>query len=156
MTHDASSRHVVHETLTFQRIYDTSPTQVFAAFADVERRARWSAPSPNTIIVYSKSDFAVGGADESRCGAASDPQYAVRTHYHDIVQDRRIVFTEAVSTLGELLAVSLITWELIAVRGGTKVVVTDQLTAIDGADMVSGTRFGMTAALDNLARELRS
>ena len=89
----------------------------------------------------------------SRCGARDDLRYSVTARYEDIVQNSRIVFVETVSTEGKLLSVSLITWELSPVENGTRVVVTDQLTALDGADMASGTRFGMNAALDNLTRE---
>jgi uncharacterized protein YndB with AHSA1/START domain len=147
------NRQVAHETLTFERTYEASPKRVFAAFADVKIRERWSTPSDTAAVVYSEANFTVGGQDVFRCGGKNDLQFSGIARYEDIVEDQRIVFVESISTGGKLLAVSLVTWELLPVERGTRVIITDQLTALDGADMAAGTRLGMNAALDNLARE---
>ena len=36
-----SQRSVTHATFVLERTYDTSPTRVFAAWADPEAKARW-------------------------------------------------------------------------------------------------------------------
>jgi uncharacterized protein YndB with AHSA1/START domain len=154
MSDKATNRGVTHETLTFERTYRVPPQRVFAAYADVAARARWGTPSDTAAIVYSAADFSVGGQDAYRCGAKDDLRFRGITRYEDIVENQRIVYVESVSTQGKLLAVSLITWELLPHEQGTRLIVTDQLTALDGSDMSAGTRFGMNAALDNLAREL--
>lgn len=147
------NRQVAHETLTFERTYEASPKRVFAAFADVKVRERWSAPSDTAAVVYSQANFAIGGEDVFRCGGKDDLRFSGKVRYEDIIDDQRIIFAETISTGGKLLSVSLVTWELLPVKQGTRVIVTDQLTALDGADMAAGTRLGMNAALDNLARE---
>lgn len=48
---------------------------------------------------------------------------------------QQIVFVECISTEGKLLGVSLVTWELLPDENGTKIIITDQLTALDGSDM---------------------
>lgn len=45
-----------------------------------------------------------------------------------IVRNQRIVYVESISTQGKLLAVSLITWELLPHDNGTRLIITDQLT----------------------------
>lgn len=141
---------IVHETLVFERRYPASPSRVFQAYADEAIRARWSAPTPTTAIVYESTDFRVGGHDIYRCGAIDDLRYLARAYYCDVERDRRIVFAEAVTTEGETLSVSLNTWDIIPDGSGTRLVVTVQLAAYGGKDMLEGTRFGTNAALDNL------
>lgn len=48
---------VAHETLLFERRLRASPEAVFAAYADVTLRARWSAPAPSVAVVYAADDF---------------------------------------------------------------------------------------------------
>lgn len=148
------SQKVVHETLTFERTYPAAPERVFRAYADVTARARWGTPSDTAAIVYSESDFRVGGLDQFRCGAKDELPFRGHVRYEDIVENRRIVYVECVSHGDDLLSVSLVTWEVEAVPTGSRLRITDQLMALDGADMITGTRQGTNTALDNLGREL--
>ena len=144
----------IHETLRFERRFDAPPARVFGAFADPEARARWGVPSPTVGLVYLATDFRVGGLDVSRCGPMGDLKFLVENRYHDIVDDRRIVSSETVACDGSLLSAALITVEFNPEGKGTRLVVTDQVAAIDGPDMIEGARAGMGAALDNLVREI--
>lgn len=149
------ARRVVHETIVLERQYDAEPQCVFGAWADPAARQRWAAPSPADAIEYREADFRVGGCDVSRCGAADDKRFAVEARYLDIVTDRRIVFAEIVESDGVRLSVSLITVEFEAERGGTHLRLTDQIASLEGADMVAGSRAGLSAALENLSRYLQ-
>ncbi|ATQ41591.1 SRPBCC family protein [Caulobacter mirabilis] len=144
----------IHATLTLDRLYDAAPGRVFAAWADPGARARWGAPTPRHEIVFLETDFRVGGRDFSCCGLVGDPSIAVEARYEDIVEGRRIVFTETVLHQGVRLSVSLVT-VLLQVEGlATRLTLTCQITALDGSDMAAGARSGWTAALGNLAAEL--
>lgn len=147
-------RSVEHETFVLERRYPAEPGRVFAAWAEPEARLRWSPPSADQTIEYLETDFRVGGRDVSRCGPAGDPRFRVDARYLDIVPNRRIVFTERVGTGETALSVSLITVEIAPDGEGTRLILTDQIASLDGADMVSGSRHGLSAALDNLAEEL--
>jgi uncharacterized protein YndB with AHSA1/START domain len=72
----------------------------------------------------------------------------------DIVDGARILYTEVIATGDERLSASIVTWDLAPTTSGSRLTVTVQLTSLVGADMVSGTKVGMNAALDNLAAEL--
>jgi len=146
-----SARSVAHETLVFERRVRASPEAVFAAYADVGVRTRWSAPSPTAAVVYSSADFRVDGVDSFRCGGVDDLRFAGVVRYLDILDGQRIVYCEVISTSEARLSVSLVTWELSTDGSGTRLVVTDQVTSFVGKEMIDGSRSGMTGALDNLA-----
>jgi uncharacterized protein YndB with AHSA1/START domain len=139
-----------HETLTFERELPAPPEVVFNAYADVDARARWSAPSDSVVVVYTLHDLRIGGLDRYRCGEARDPRFEGMVQYVDLVVGSRIVYTEVIARAGKPLSVSLVTWELAPTTTGTRLVVTVQLTSLVGEGMVTGTKVGMAAALDRL------
>ncbi len=145
---------VVHDTFVLERVFPASPSRVFAAYADVDARTQWGTPSAAERIVYSASDFRVGGCDAYRCGPKDDLKYTASVQYHDIVADQRIVYAESVRGPEGLLCVSLVTWLLHPTDGGCRLVLTDQLVSMVGTRMVEGSKHGTNAALDNLARSL--
>lgn len=139
-----------HETLVFERRFRAGPEAVFAAYADVELRARWSAPSPTAAVVYTSADFRVDGEDRFRCGSADDLRFTGVVRYLDIVGGRRIVYSEVISSADARLAASLVTWDVHPAAEGARLVVTDQIVCFVGGGMIDGSREGMSAALDHL------
>ena len=137
------------------RVYEADRSRVFAAWADPKARCRWAPPSKDQAIEYLEADFRTGGCDVSKCGPSGDLSIRVEARYLDIVPDRRIVFSEVVESGGARLSVSLITVEFETGGDGTRLTLTDQIAALDGADMVSGSKAGLAAALDNLEEDLR-
>ena len=157
MTIDAATgRSVEHETFVLERVYGVPPRKVFAAWADPVARTRWSPPLPDQGIEFLEADFRVAGRDVSRCGPVGDLRIRVEAFYYDIVEGRRIVFAESVAYEESLLSVSLITVDLAVERAGTRLTLTDQVTALDGSDMVADSKAGLGAALENLDGYLRS
>ena len=145
---------VVHETVVIARTYKASPARVFAAWESVEARLRWSKPYPTTGLVYEAHDFRVGGKDIARCGPADDMRFRAEVHYLDIVPGKRLIFSERISEAGNPpLATSMITVEFRAKGADTHQVVTMQIAALDGSDMVEGYKEGWEPTLDNLAKE---
>ena len=59
---------VTHGTIVVERVYPATPDRVFGAYADVAARSTWGVPSTDDALVYSESDFRVGGRDLYRCG----------------------------------------------------------------------------------------
>jgi uncharacterized protein YndB with AHSA1/START domain len=145
---------IVHETFVIERTFEASPQRVFAAYADVEMRMRWGVPSDDEQIIYSESNFHVGGSDVYRCGSKGDLKYTGHVRYEHIVGDQRIIFVERVSLGDTELCVSLVSWELLPKQRGTLLVLTDQIASLVGSEMIEGAKRGTSAALDNLARKL--
>jgi uncharacterized protein YndB with AHSA1/START domain len=152
MSEPQSSTQTHHGTLVFERTVPAPVSQVFAAFADPDERARWGAPSDNTVLIYDAADFSIGGIDRFRCGSRNDPRYGGTTWYHDIVPGSRIVSTEKIEADGQSLGVSLNTVEFLPTAGQTRLKTTVQLTSLVGAEMVKGHEAGHNASLDNLVR----
>ncbi|MEZ4222013.1 MAG: SRPBCC domain-containing protein [Polyangiaceae bacterium] len=144
----------LHETLVFERQFGSPPEAVFAAYADVDLRSRWSAPSPTAAVVYGSADFRIDGEDRFRCGGRHDLQFTGVVRYLDIVEAQRIVYSEVISSSDARLSVSLVTWDLRRDGEGTHLLVTDHVASFVGADMIDGSRAGMNAALDNLVEAM--
>ena len=142
----------VHATLIFERMVPATCSQVFTAYADIEERQKWGAPSDNTALIYDQTNFREGGEDAFRCGSKANPNIHGATRYLDIVVDRRIVSTEMISVDGQRLYASLQTLELAPDDDCTKLKSTIQLVSFVGQDMVKGHESGTNASLDNLVK----
>ncbi|MEV0947496.1 SRPBCC domain-containing protein [Rhodococcus sp. NPDC049939] len=142
-----------HSTVVVARSYAVLPDKIFAAYADVERRASWTAPEGHEVV-YESTSFDVDGVDDFRCGPVGQAELTGRVRYLDIKEDVRIIYSEAISLNSEPLAISLVTWSLDPDDIGTEVTVVSQICSFVGDDMITGTREGLSAALDNLATAL--
>jgi hypothetical protein len=103
-------------------------------------------PDEPVVLVYDRADFRVGGTDVSRCGPTHDMMFVAETLYLDIVPDRRIVSVETVSKHGTRLSVSLVTADIQPRGGGTRLVLTDQVVALDDPDILKGHEQGYSGA----------
>jgi uncharacterized protein YndB with AHSA1/START domain len=150
------SNAIVHDILRFERTLAQPPHVVFAAYADIDQRVVWSAPSIDEVVIFESHDFAVGGVDHFICGLKDSPGFAGTTRYEHIVEGEVIVFSERlVTTAGDLLAMSLVTWAVTPDDGGGSVLtITDQVTSAAGDGPIIGSRHGYTAMLDQLDAHL--
>lgn len=144
---------IAHATIVMERAYSASPTRVFAAWADVEARKRWSAPADHIRIDYESADFREGGRDVSRCIEPNNEDYVATVTYLDIRNDQRIVFAEDVVHGEKRVSAALISMELTPQGALTRLSLTMQIASLDDAGMEAGYQFGWSAALDNLAKE---
>jgi uncharacterized protein YndB with AHSA1/START domain len=146
---------VVHRTLGVERTYPVPPARVFAAFADPATKRRWFAESPGVEVEEFALDFRVGGFERTRFRFVGGAPMRNDTLFLDIADDERIVFAYALSA-GEVRAsAALTTVELAADRGGTRVLLTEQVAFLDGVDGAASRRSGWGALLDRLGDATR-
>ncbi|MEZ5382552.1 MAG: SRPBCC domain-containing protein [Microthrixaceae bacterium] len=145
---------LIHDTIRLERQLGHPPAAVFAAYADVDQRAAWTAPTDDEVLIFEADDFRVGGVDQFLCGPKTAPGFVGTTRYDHIVDNEVIVFTERLAHGDQLLAVSLITWALTPRGTGTFLVVTDQVTSLAGQGPIDGSREGYSAILDRLTSHL--
>jgi uncharacterized protein YndB with AHSA1/START domain len=144
----------VHATRRMERTYAASPASVFNAWADPQLRCLWGTPSEEVEIRNDAADFRVGGEDIQSCLVGGEVVATVVGRYHDIVADRRIIYTEVISEAGVLLGVSLVSAEFLPSGTGTRLVLTLQTVAVEGSDLLEGVAAGWSGALDRLAQQL--
>lgn len=142
-------RSVTHGTFTIERVYDAAPARVFAAWSEREAKRRWFACHDNQTM--GDFDFRVGGRETNTGGPPDGPMYAFEAWYQDIVPGERIVYSYTMRRDDERISASLVTVEIEAAPGGTRMTFTEQGAFLDGHDSPAqrehGTREGF-AALD--------
>jgi uncharacterized protein YndB with AHSA1/START domain len=138
---------VSHATFVIERTYDAAPARVFAAWADPEVKRQWFSCMDPTAESHMELDFRVGGREVNRIAMPGAPVHAMEARFHDIVPDRRIVYSYAMHVGDARLSVSLVTVELEPAGAGTRLRFTEQGAFLDGhqapAEREHGTRVGM-------------
>ena len=146
---------VVHGAFTIRRELPHAPARVFAAWADPAAKAKWfSGPTGQWTPLVREMDFRVGGRERAQGRWKSGVVTDFRAHYHDIVPERRIVYSYDMYVDEKKISVSLatITFEEIANR--TKLTVTEQGAFLDGYDDAGSREHGTGALMDALAKSL--
>jgi uncharacterized protein YndB with AHSA1/START domain len=142
---------IVHSSFTLERSYPVPAARVFAAWADLDTKARWFMGPPETWTpVERELDFRVGGREILRGQFAGGGTSAFLARYHAITPNQRLVFAYDMYTGDRHLSVSLATVELAASAGGTRLTFTEQAAFLDGEDGGRSREAGTAAHLDRL------
>jgi uncharacterized protein YndB with AHSA1/START domain len=144
-----------HGSFTIDRTYDAAPARVFAAWASAEAKARWFVGPPESWTLLERSlDFRVGGRELLRGSFGPGRVTVFDAAYHDIVPDRRIVYSYGMEHEGRRISVSLATIEFEPAGRGTRLVLTEQGVFLDGFEDGGGRERGTRAHLERLAAAL--
>jgi uncharacterized protein YndB with AHSA1/START domain len=144
---------VVHGSFTIERTYQAPPARVFAAWADVETKARWFMGPPETWTLLERAlDLRVGGREVLRGRFEGGATTTFEARYHAIAPNRRLAFVYDMYVGAVHLSVSLATVELAPVGGGgTRMTFTEQAAFLDGEDGTRSREAGTAAHFDRLA-----
>src|SRR5262249_16904297 len=133
-----------------------APPRVFAAWADPAAKARWFVGPEGWQELRREMAFRVGGHERligrHRDGRVSD----FDARYHDIVPDRRIVYSYGMLVDDRRISVSLATVELVPDGRGTRLTFTEQAAFLDGFDGAAGREQGTGLLLDQLGAALEA
>lgn len=149
---------ITHSSFTIERTYPKPPLSVFRAFADPALKRRWLS-AEGREPTGSTTEFRVGGAESSEYRMSGGPLpdgTTIRndTVYHDIVPDRRIVFSYTMTVAGRRISASLASVELLPETGGTRLLFTEQAAFLEYADGETMRRHGWQQLLSRLGDEL--
>lgn len=148
-----SERSVEHGTFTIERKFDVAPARVFAAWAEPKAKAIWFAgPAGPWKQQLRQMDFRIGGRERVRGEFAGGRVSDFDASYHDIVTNRRIVYSYTMHVDEKRISVSLATIEFEPAGGGaTRLILTEQGAFLDGGfDGSAGREQGTRGLLDNL------
>ncbi|MCE9650037.1 MAG: SRPBCC family protein [Parvibaculum sp.] len=148
-----SARSAIHSTFTIKRLYDATPTRVFAAWSTPEK-TRWFVGPDNWDKSNHQIDFRVGGAESVSGGPAGGPVHYYDARFQDIVPNERIVSTYDMHLDEVRISVSLATVVLTPEGKGTRLVYTEQGVFLDGHDDAGSRERGTRDLLDNLEAHL--
>jgi uncharacterized protein YndB with AHSA1/START domain len=146
---------VVHRTFSVERAYPAPPARVFAAFANPETKRRWVAEGPGVEVDELTLDFRVGGFERTRFRFIGGAPMRNDTLFLDIVPDERIVFAYSLTAEEVRTSAALTTVELAAEGGGTRLLLTEQVTFLDGVDGTASRQRGWGGLLDRLGDAIR-
>src|ERR1044072_6835965 len=102
---------VTHAGFSIERRYPQTPAQTFSAFAEPDLRRQWFANPGGWADGEWELDFRVGGGERNAGGEETGTYREVRSRFHDIVEDERIVFAYDLLHDHRLMSVSLATVE---------------------------------------------
>jgi uncharacterized protein YndB with AHSA1/START domain len=143
-----------HDTFVIERIYTVPVPEVFRAWAEPVRKARWFAGSADALGSGYELDFRVGGREVSRGGPPGGPIYTYEARFHDIVSDQRIVYTYEMHADEALISVSVATVQFGGEEATTRMVLTEQGVFLDAHDTAAQREEGTRALLDSLGASL--
>jgi|HubBroStandDraft_6_1064221.scaffolds.fasta_scaffold262098_1 uncharacterized protein YndB with AHSA1/START domain len=154
-----SDQTAVHNTFVLERSYPKPPEDVFAAFADPDKKRRWYADSRGLEVVAFDQDFRVGGVErlQYRFNQGSPFPGAALVNegrYQDIVPNRRIVTASTMDLADRRISATLVTFEFLPTDKGTDLICTHQGTFFEGADGPEMRQQGWQTLFDRLEKAL--
>ncbi|CDP52118.1 Probable glutathione S-transferase-related transme mbrane protein [Devosia sp. DBB001] len=149
-----TTRSVTHATFTLRRTYPVPARRVFSAFADPGRKAVWFNGPEEWGSDEHSFDFRVGGREMSRGGPPGGTVHTFNAIYQDIVENERIIYSYDMHLDDTRISVSVATFELRPVDGGTELVLTEQGAFLDGYDDAGSREQGTRDLLDALGNYL--
>ena len=150
----SQQRNVVHNTFRIERSFDASAERVFAAFADLESKAKWFSGPETWVAGKREFDFRVGGREVLSGGPKDGPAHTFDARYFDIIPNQRIVYAYDMYVGDRKLSVSLATIEIEARGKSTRLTMTEQGAFLDGVEDGSQREAGTKELLDRLGRSL--
>jgi uncharacterized protein YndB with AHSA1/START domain len=155
MTASLSAPVTTHGDFSINRVYDAAPADVWAAWADLDTKARWFIGPEGWSLVERRMDLRVGGIEilHGRF-AANGVETLFTARYHLVEEGARLVYVYDMHLSGRHHSVSLATVEFIGDPEGTRLRFTEQVTFVDGTDGRDGTlsrKRGTAAHLERIA-----
>lgn len=151
---------VEHTTFTIRRDLPASTRHAFRFWAEKALKRRWTDCHPDWTVLEDRFDFAPGGEEAVRWRTAEGIKQAFTARYLDIVAGQRIIYAFEMSSAGERVSASLATVEFHPDGTGTRMLYTEQMAFLAGAEAmkmrIAGTGSGFDRLVDALTMDVSS
>ena len=154
-----TGRSLGHAGFTLVRDYPHPVADVWAAFAEPERKREWFGTGEGREQVGDwESDFRVGGRDVAESRFHGGPVSRAVATYTDIVEHERIVLTYDMWIGGDRhISTSIASYEFEEIDGGTRLTHGEHGIHLDGFDLDGALREqGSRGLLELLAQALEA
>src|SRR5690349_3185660 len=127
-----------HGHFVIEREFAKPPSRVFAAWADINQKARWFIGPETWSLVNRTLDFVAGGEEILHGRFENGMETYFKARYHQITENQRIVYVYDMHSNGKFHSVSLATVEFIPSGTGTKMKFSEQVSFLDGTPADKG------------------
>jgi uncharacterized protein YndB with AHSA1/START domain len=144
----------VQGSFTAERVFPASPARVFHALTNLEAKAKWFSGGDEQEILERTMDVRPGGRERLLGLWRNGTTSCFDAFYFDVIPNRRLVYAYEMHLSGVKISVSLATLELSPAQGGTKLVLTEQGSFLDGYEDNGSREEGTNFLLDKLGASL--
>jgi uncharacterized protein YndB with AHSA1/START domain len=147
-----SESSVDHAIFTLERRYAAPPREVFAAWSEPAAKSAWFAPNASPYSL----DFRIDGEERVVTAMPDGRELSFTSRYHDIVPEERIVYSSVLATDGQPATISITSVQFLPgeAGAGTRLVLSEQDTFLDGQEKPEWRETGTGAWLDALGRAI--
>jgi uncharacterized protein YndB with AHSA1/START domain len=141
---------VIFDTIRAERHFPYARHRLFRAWSDPLARQRME-PTPHGMqMVYDRTDFRVGGYEQSRLLQNAKEVARFHQHFVQIIEDALIVFSVTVFVENQAVTCSQTAIEFFPQGIGTTLNCTEQVAWLHGQNMRSGHEDGWNTLFDRL------
>ena len=152
---ETGTRSVAHATFHLERRFGAAAARVWRALTDPDAKAKWFCGPPGKWALLERHmDVCVGGTERLKCRWEGGTVSTFNAVYHDVVPNKRLVYSYAMHLGDKKISVSLATVELRADDGATTLSITEQGAFLDGYDDAGSREQGTAHLLDALGASL--
>lgn len=150
----------IHNTFVIERRYPKPAARVFQAFASPEEKKRWFANARGQADATFQMDFRAGGQEAMSYKMGPETPFpgteiANSSVYLDIVENRRVVLSQAMTLGGRRISAALITVEFLDLGPSeAALIVTHQAAFFEGADGPKMREAGWNTLIDRMGQTL--
>lgn len=144
----------VFGSFTLERVFSAPPSSVFHALTNMEAKSKWFSGGPEQTMVERYMDATPGGRERALGRWSNGTTSCFDAVYFDVIPDTRLVYAYEMHINGAKISVSLATLELRPEGGGTRLVVTEQGSFLDGYEDAGSREQGTGFLLDQLGASL--
>lgn len=154
---ETGMRPVAHAVFHLKRSYDAPVARVWQALTDEAAKSKWFGGSPGKWeLLERRMDVRVGGIERVRGRWEGGVVSCFDATYHDVIPNKRLVYSYVMHLDDKKISVSLATLQLADMGGRTTLKVSEQGAFLDGYDDAGSREHGTGYLLDALGASLYS